>query len=119
MTKTPAPAGEEKPRSIVVPLEFPIEVTIEGEGSPRSYNQLTIRRMKARDSYIAEDEGSKVKAGYRMFAALAGVPLAVIEELDTVDVAAVGEAVATMMGKRLTDLMGEMDKPRAVTGATS
>ena len=35
MTKTQPVPADDKPRTIVVPLEFPVEVTIEGEGSPR------------------------------------------------------------------------------------
>lgn len=63
------------------------------------YTSLTFRSMKARDALVAEGEESQVMAGYRLFAALADVPVEVILDLEMVDLAKVGEEVAPLMGK--------------------
>ncbi|MFN4098141.1 MAG: phage tail assembly protein [Pararhodobacter sp.] len=81
------------PTSVTVPLEFP--VIHDG----REVKELTFRRMKAKDTLIAEGEANKVRAGYMLFAALAGVDLALIEELDVEDLGTIGEKVAPLMGK--------------------
>lgn len=65
----------------------------------REYKTLHLRRMKAKDAFLAEDETNKIKAGYLLFAALANVDLAVIEELDMEDIAKLGEVMKTLMGK--------------------
>lgn len=80
--------------SVVVPLNSP--VTHDGV----THDSLTFRRMKARDALVGEEETNQVMAGYRIFAALAGVPIEVILELDMEDLAEVGAKVAPMMGKR-------------------
>lgn len=82
-----------KPQTITVDLDFPL--TVEG----REYTTLTFRRMKAKDALVAEDESNKARAGYLMFAALADVDLAVIEELDIEDLEKIGEAIVPLMGK--------------------
>lgn len=60
---------------------------------------LTFRPMKARDALVAEAEESQVMAGFKLFAALADVPIEVILDLDMIDLAKVGEEVAPLMGK--------------------
>lgn len=82
-----------KVTSVTVPLEYP--VTVEG----REYTELRFRRLKAKDTLIAEEEESQTRAGFLLFAALAGVDLAVIEELDVADIETVGTEVAPLMGK--------------------
>ncbi|GGF38180.1 hypothetical protein GCM10011321_31400 [Youhaiella tibetensis] len=64
------------------------------------YKVLTLRRMKARDALVAEDEQNKIMAGYLMFAALANVPVEVILELDMEDLTELGKKVAPLMGKQ-------------------
>lgn len=76
-----------------VTLDTP--VTVEGV----EYTSLTFRPMKARDALVAEGEESQVMAGYKLFAALADVPVEVILDLDMIDLAKVGEEVAPLMGK--------------------
>lgn len=92
-------------KSVTVPLEYPIEV------DGREISSLTFRRMKAKDALAGEGEPSEVRAGYCMYAALAGVDVAVIEELDLADLETIAEEVAPLMGKRgaqtLTDLKGQ------------
>lgn len=90
----------EKLQSVTVDLEFP--VTHEG----RQIKSLTFRRMKARDALAGEGIENEVRAGYAIFATLAGVDVAVIEELDLEDLAKVGEEVAPLMGKRLAGMIG-------------
>jgi hypothetical protein len=85
--------------SVTVELEYP--VTHEG----REIKSLTFRRMKARDALAGEGIENEVRAGYAIFATLAGVDVAVIEELDLEDLAKVGEEVAPLMGKRLAGMI--------------
>ena len=82
-----------KPQTVTVDLDFPVTV------GDREYQSLTFRRMKAKDALVAEDEQNKARAGYRMFASLADVDVAVIEELDIEDLETIGEAVVPLMGK--------------------
>ncbi|WP_068315783.1 phage tail assembly protein [Polycladidibacter hongkongensis] len=84
---------------VTVKLDYP--VTHDG----REINELSFRRMRAKDALIAEAETSEVKAGYLLFANLAGVDVAVVEELDMEDFVKVGEAVAPLLGKSGLDLM--------------
>ena len=63
------------------------------------HTMLTFRPMKARDALVAEAEESQVMAGFKLFAALADVPIEVIHDLDMIDLAKVGEEVAPLMGK--------------------
>jgi hypothetical protein len=88
----------EKLKSVTVELEFP--VTFEGH----EIASLTFRRMKARDALAGEDIENEVRAGYAIFATLAGVDIAVIEELDLEDLAKVSEEVKPLMGKRFAAL---------------
>ncbi|GHA13279.1 hypothetical protein GCM10007989_04830 [Devosia pacifica] len=85
---------ETRPTSATVPLSEP--VTYDGV----TYTELTFRRMKARDTLVGEGETNEVMAGYKMFAALADVPVEVILELDMEDISEVGAKVAPLMGKR-------------------
>ncbi|MDF2369376.1 MAG: phage tail assembly protein [Rhizobiaceae bacterium] len=99
--------------SVTVPLDYP--VVVEG----REYDQLTFRRMKARDTLLAEDESNQARAGFLMFAALAGVDVAVIEELDLADLETIGEKVVPLMGKSGVQILKELEEPaQAFDGAT-
>lgn len=80
-------------------------VTVEG----KTYSSFTLRRMKARDALVAEDETSKVMAGYHMFATLADVPVEVILELDMEDLTELGVKVAPLMGKRGAALLEKLE----------
>lgn len=85
--------------SVTVPLEYPVEF------DGREIKSLTFRRMKARDALAGEGIENDVRAGYAIFAVLAGVDVAVIEDLDIEDLAKVGEEVAPLMGKRLAGMI--------------
>lgn len=108
----------EKKKTITVPLEEPVEIAADGETAPRRFTELTLRRMKARDALVADGEQNQTRAGYMLFAALAGVPVAVIEELDMDDLAAVGEAAAELMGKQALEMLNP-ETTTASPGATS
>lgn len=86
------------------PATVELATPVEHEGTV--YSRLTFRRMKARDALLAEGEASQVMAGYKLFAALADVPVDVILDLDMQDMTAVAEAAALQMGKSVTDLPG-------------
>lgn len=79
------------------PATIALTKPIEHEG--KTYTALTFRRMKARDALLAEGEESQIMAGYKLFAALADVPVDVILELDMADMEKVGEVAALQMGK--------------------
>lgn len=103
-----------KIKSVTVPLEFPLE-EVAGKKLDAPITSLTFRRMKAGDATVAEGDGDRVKAGYRVFAALAGVDVEVIEELDMDDFQAISEKVAPLMGKSVAK---EMAKATEGVGAT-
>lgn len=85
--------------SVTVQLEYPVEF------DGREIKSLTFRRMKARDALAGEGIENDVRAGYAIFAVLAGVDVAVIEDLDIEDLTKVGEEVAPLMGKRLAGMI--------------
>ncbi|WP_223479259.1 phage tail assembly protein [Oricola indica] len=82
-----------RPKTAKHTLIEPVEV------DGKTYTELTFRRMKAKDALVGENETNPVRAGYLIFAALADVPVEVIEELDMEDLEAVGEVAAPLMGK--------------------
>ena len=68
------------PEPVRTPLRYP--VTVEGE----TYDALTMRRAKARDSLAAEKGGGiDAEKEIRQFSNLCEVPPEVIEELDLHD----------------------------------
>jgi hypothetical protein len=84
---------EIKKTSVTVDLDYPLE----HEG--REVKSLSFRRMKAKDALVAEGENNQAKAGYLLFAALAGVDVDLIMELDIEDLEKIGEAITPLMGK--------------------
>jgi len=79
-----------------------------------TYDKLTLRRMKAGDTLVAEGEPNKAKAGFLLYAAMAGVPVEVIEDLDMDDFLILIEKAAPLMGKPgagiLKDIKAELAK---------
>lgn len=96
-----SPIKPEPLKSVTVHLLFP--VTWEG----KLYSELTFRRMKVKDTLVAEDEKDEERAGLMLFAKLADVPVEVFTELDVEDFAEVGAAIVPLMGKRAADLLKE------------
>lgn len=85
-----------KIKTVTVPLEYPFLY------DEREITELTFRRMKAKDTLVAEGEENKAKAGFLLFAALADVDVELIEELDVEDLETIGEKVTPLMGKSAT-----------------
>lgn len=83
------------PKSTTVKLALTTAVEFEGV----TYTELHLRRMKAKDTLVSENERDETKAGYLLFATLAGVPVEVIGELDIDDLEALSDAVVPLMGK--------------------
>lgn len=102
-----------KVTSTTVDLEYP--VTVDGT----EYKSLTFRRMKAKDALSGEGETSEARAGFALFATLADVDIAVIEELDIEDLATIGEKVAPMMGKRGEALLNRLQQGGEANGDTA
>jgi hypothetical protein len=85
-----------------VPLEYPVE------HDGKTYDKLMLRRMRAGDTLVAEETESKAKAGFLMYAAMAGVPVEVIEGLDIDDLMALIEKAVPLMGKSGAGMLKEM-----------
>ncbi|HEV7293115.1 MAG TPA: phage tail assembly protein [Devosia sp.] len=103
----------ETKRSVTVDLAYPFE----HEG--REVKSLSFRRMKAKDALVAEGETNQAKAGYLLYAALAGVDVQIIEELDIEDLEKIGEAIIPLMGKSAAAAMDKQKKASSpYNGAT-
>ena len=103
----------EKKKSVTVNLEWPID------HDGREIASLTFRRMRAGDAFVAEGEENQARAGYLLFAALAGVDLAVIEKIDMEDMERVAEEVTPLMGKSAAEAIEAQKRAReASAGAT-
>ncbi|MTW16631.1 phage tail assembly protein [Rhodoplanes serenus] len=86
-------ADYDKRHSAEVALDFPIEI----DGT--TYNKLTMRRLKTRDSLkAAEYRGSDAKRGVLLLADLCDVSPDVIEELDDVDFQKLDQQLARFRG---------------------
>lgn len=83
--------------SKVKTAELPLEEPVEHDG--KTYEKLTLRRMKAGDTLVAEEYQNQAKAGMALFAAMANVPVEVIMELDMDDFMALSDKAAPLMGK--------------------
>lgn len=83
----------EKKKTATVPLSEPVEF------DGKTYKELTLRRMKAKDALLGDGETNEVMVGYLTYAAMAGVPVEVIGELDLDDLEALSAAAVPLMGK--------------------
>ena len=101
----------EKQKTVTVTLDCPIEF----DGRP--VTSLTFRRMKARDALGGEGETNPVRAGYKLFATLAGVDVKLIEELDVDDLEKIGEAIVPLMGKSAMEAYEEEKAKKAAEKA--
>ncbi|MCX2722621.1 phage tail assembly protein [Roseibium salinum] len=96
-----------KVKSVDVPLDEPVE----HDGV--KYEKLTLRRMKAGDTLVAEGEESEARAGFKLYAALAGVPFEVIADLDLDDFMTLVEKAAPLMGKSGAGMLEDLKKALA------
>jgi hypothetical protein len=100
-------------RAVTIELAFPVEV------AGVTYSTLTLRRMRAKDALLAEGLENSAEAGFRLYAALAGVDRAVIAELDMDDLQTLVERSVPLMGKRAAALQAALTDPQtASAGAT-
>jgi NAD(P)H-flavin reductase len=88
---------------VVLTKAVPLLVPVEHDG--KTYAELTLHRMKVRDTLVAEDELDDERAGLMVFARMARVPLDVILDLDFEDFTEVTAAAVPLMGKRAVELM--------------
>lgn len=95
-------------------LKLLLPVTVGGV----TYSELTFRRMKVKDTLVAENEKDETKSGIMLFARLADVPVAVMEELDMEDFVEVGATVAPLMGKRAAVMLEKLGGANLSPGAT-
>lgn len=104
----------DKVKSVTVDLEWPVEY------DGREVKSLSFRRMKAKDAFVGEGETNDARSGYLLFAALAGVDVALIEELDIEDLESIGTAVVPLMGNSARRALKEVvpDQDQASSGAT-
>ncbi|EYD71816.1 phage tail assembly protein [Limimaricola hongkongensis] len=86
----------DRPKSLTVTLEEPVE------HKDKTYTSLTFRRGKAKDFVAMDAVKGEMRKSMALFASMAGVPLPVIEELDTEDFVKVGKEVAVLMGNSAT-----------------
>lgn len=64
----------------------------------KTYTQLTLRRAKAKDLVAGDLVKGETRKGFALFASIAGVPLAVIEEMDIDDLNGFSAAAAPFLG---------------------
>lgn len=69
------------------------------EHAGTTYSELTFRPIKFRDCAAIAASENNLDALVGLVARLAGVPLEVAEEIDTLDAAAVIQALTTHLGK--------------------
>jgi hypothetical protein len=93
--------------TVTVKLDTPVE------HDGKTYSSLTFRKMKAKDMIAGDLVQGDQRKSMAIFASMAGVPIAVIEELDIDDYATVGAEVAPLMGKsiqaRVAQALAEAD----------
>jgi hypothetical protein len=77
-------------------LRYPITQRFRDSGGEREeeITEITLRRMKAKDMRLADKLGGEVSRSLEMIAALSGLPIRVVDELDAFDVEALGEIIA-------------------------
>ena len=97
-------------------VTFPIVVTLEDpvEFDGHTYRELQFRKMRGKDALVAEDEENPIKAGWRLYGALAGVPWQVFEEMTMDDMETVVEATVYCMGKSAVAEMARQKAGKAV-----
>ncbi len=95
-------------KTVTIPLEEPVE------HDGKKYESLTLRKMKAKDLVASDLVNGDARKGMALFASMAGVPIAVIEELDADDFETLGREAAPLMGKRGKAMSAAMDRLAAM-----
>ena len=101
---------------IAIELDSPIDVDVDGKAIPdedgvtqvaKTLSSLHFRKMKVKDTLIAEEETDELKSGFLLFARLAGVDVSVIEELDVEDLEKINGKMPQFMGKSAAVTLAE------------
>jgi hypothetical protein len=84
---------------IIIPLEEPVTV---GTGdNEKTYKELVFaRKLKGKDLIAMDAVQGNTKKAFAMYASMAGVPLAVMMEIDSDTFEDLALEVAPLMGKR-------------------
>lgn len=92
-------------------ITFTLETPVEHDG--QTYTSLTLRKMKAKDLVAADLVNGNLRKSLAIFASMAGVPIMVMEELDTDDFNRLGREAALLMGKLAVKAMAKLEREEA------
>jgi len=92
-------------------ITFTLETPVEHDG--QTYTTLTLRKMKAKDLVAADLVNGNLRKSLAIFASMAGVPIMVMEELDTDDFNRLGREAAPLMGKLAVKAMAKLEQEEA------
>ncbi|WP_299480915.1 phage tail assembly protein [uncultured Paracoccus sp.] len=92
-------------------ITFTLEAPVEHDG--QTYTTLTLRKMKAKDLVAADLVNGNLRKSLAIFASMAGVPIMVMEELDTDDFNRLGREAAPLMGKLAVKAMAKLEREEA------
>lgn len=92
-------------------ITFTLESPVEHDG--QTYTTLTLRKMKAKDLVAADLVNGNLRKSLAIFASMAGVPIMVMEELDTDDFNRLGREAAPLMGKLAVKAMAKLEREEA------
>jgi len=92
-------------------ITFTLETPVEHDG--QTYTALTLRKMKAKDLVAADLVNGNLRKSLAIFASMAGVPIMVMEELDTDDFNRLGREAAPLMGKLAVKAMAKLEREEA------
>lgn len=92
-------------------ITFTPETPVDVDG--QTYATLTLRKMKAKDLVAADLVDGSFRKSLAIFASMAGVPIMVIEELDTDDFNRLGREAAPLMGKLAANAMAKLEREEA------
>lgn len=90
-------------KTVTVTLDSPVE------HDGQTYESLTLRKMKAKDLIASDLVNGQVRKSLAIFASMAGVPIAVLEELDTDDFTKLAREAAPLMGKSAAKALAELE----------
>lgn len=92
-------------------ITFTPDSPVEHDG--QTYTTFTLRKMKAKDLVAADLVNGNLRKSLAIFASMAGVPIMVMEELDTDDFTRLGREAAPLMGKSALKALAKLEKEEA------
>lgn len=93
--------------TVTIKLETP--VSFNGE----TFAELTFRKMKAKDLVAGDLVEGEIAKTLAIFGSMAGVPLAVMEQIDVDDFETLGDKVTPLMGKSALVAANEAARKKA------